>query len=209
MCSLVALYFLDPPLPWGGTTPPPSPAPPTSPRTRRVGGEAWPSCVRVSPARPAVARVPHPFPWQRPARPHACVTRLSLSSLSHVPSLSRRPSAAPPALQELLYQSLQALIASLTALIAFESVPSKPPQPRWQPVPSHPSCPCPAARGGARWRGAPRARPGGALARVGGARGAGRRQAWAPAGAEWHGVGGRGRWKRPFDFPILRSVPSL
>ena len=40
------------------------------------------------------------------------------------------------------------------------------------------------------------------LARVGGARGAGRRQAWAPAGAEWHGVGGRGRWKRPFDFPI-------
>jgi hypothetical protein len=41
------------------------------------------------------------------------------------------------------------------------------------------------------------------LARVGGARGAGRRQAQAPAGAEWHGVGGRGRWKRPFDFPIL------
>ena len=55
----------------------------------------------------------------------------------------------------------------------------------------------------ARRRGAPRARPGGVLARVGGARGAGRRQARAPAGAEWHGVGGRGRWKRPFDFPIL------
>src|SRR4030095_15220378 len=34
-------------------------------------------------------------------------------------------------------------------------------QPRRQPVPSHPSCPCPAARGGARWRGAPRARPDG------------------------------------------------
>jgi hypothetical protein len=77
--------------------------------------------------------------------------------------------------------------------------------PRRQPVPSHPSCPCPAARGGARWCGAPRARPGGVLARVGGARGAGRRQARAPAGAEWHGVGGRGQWKRPFDFPILRK----
>src|SRR4029434_419185 len=38
---------------------------------------------------------------------------------------------------------------------------------------------------------------------VGGVRGAGRRQARALAGAEWHGVGGRGRWKRPFDFPIL------
>jgi hypothetical protein len=72
-------------------------------------------------------------------------------------------------------------------------------QSRRQPVPSHPSCPCPAARGGARGRGAPRARPGGVLARVGGARGAGRRQARALAGAEWHGVGGRGRWKRPFD----------
>ena len=31
------------------------------------------------------------------------------------------------------------------------------------------------------------------------ARGAGRRQARAPEGAEWHGVGGRGWWKRPFD----------
>jgi len=87
----------------------------------------------------------------------------------------------------------------------------KPPQPHRQPVPNHPSCPCPAAQGGARWRGAPRARPGGVLVRVGGARGAGRRQARAPAGAEWHGVGGRGQWKRPFDFPILRvsSVPIL
>jgi hypothetical protein len=72
--------------------------------------------------------------------------------------------------------------------------------------PGHPSCPCPAVRGGTRWRGAPRARPGGVLARVGGARGAGRRQARAPAGAEWQGVGGRGRWKRPFDFPILKAT---
>jgi hypothetical protein len=33
----------------------------------------------------------------------------------------------------------------------------------------------------------------------------GRRQARAPAGVEWHGVGGRDRWKRPFDFPILQE----
>jgi hypothetical protein len=39
---------------------------------------------------------------------------------------------------------------SLTALIAFESVPSQPPQPRPQPVPSHPSCPWPAVRADAR-----------------------------------------------------------
>jgi hypothetical protein len=52
-------------------------------------------------------------------------------------SLSHHPSAAPPALQELLYQSLQALIASLTALIAFESVPSSragSPSPATRPV---------------------------------------------------------------------------
>src|SRR4029450_13113010 len=45
--------------------------------------------------------------------------------------------AAPPALQELLYQFLQALIASLTALIAFESVPSSragSPSPATRPV---------------------------------------------------------------------------
>src|SRR5262247_1108262 len=74
-------------------------------------------------------------------------------------------------------------------------------------LPSRAGSPSPATRPGrAQWRGAPRARPGGVLARVGGARGAGRRQARAPAGAEWHGVGGRGRWKRSFDFPILTST---
>ena len=36
-----------------------------------VGGEAWPSGVRGPPARPAAARVPHPWLWQRVARPHA------------------------------------------------------------------------------------------------------------------------------------------
>jgi hypothetical protein len=33
-------------------------------------------------------------------------------------------------------------------VVSCYEAPSKPPQPGWQPVPSHPSCPCPAARGG-------------------------------------------------------------
>ena len=39
--------------------------------TRPVSGEAWPSCVSVSPARPVVACVPHPLPRPRPAHSHA------------------------------------------------------------------------------------------------------------------------------------------
>jgi hypothetical protein len=50
-------------------------------------------------------------------------------------------------------------------------------------------------------------RPAGGILRwpAAGAGRAGRPQARASAGrmaAGWHGVGGRGRWKRPFDFPI-------
>jgi hypothetical protein len=95
--------------------------------------------------------------------------------------LSRRPSAA---------------------LVAFESVTPEQLQPCRLPVPSHPSCPCAAVRAGGlpagiqRWPAT-------------GAGRAGRSQARAAAGrvaAGWHGVGGRGRWKRPFDFPIP-SVP--
>src|SRR5262249_17827324 len=94
--------------------------------------------------------------------------------------------------------AVELIVRVIACLAEGLGIRGTPLQSRRQPVPSHPSCPCPAARGGARWRGAPRARPDGVLARVGGARGAGRRQARAPAGAEWHGVGGRGRWKRPF-----------
>jgi hypothetical protein len=48
-----------------------------------LSGEAWPSCVRVSPSRPAGARVPHPLPWQRLARPHTGAPVPRLCSLSH------------------------------------------------------------------------------------------------------------------------------
>jgi hypothetical protein len=68
------------------------------------------------------------------------------------------------------------------------SRPSQPPQPRRQPVPSHPSCPCPAARGasGTPWWGA---RQGGRREWCGPTPGAGTsgRREWADA------VGGKGR----------------
>jgi hypothetical protein len=43
----------------------------TCTRTGHGCGKTWPPCVSISPARPAVARVPHPLPWQRLARLHA------------------------------------------------------------------------------------------------------------------------------------------
>jgi hypothetical protein len=98
--------------------------------------------------------------------------------------LSRRPSAALTALQELLYQSLQ-------ALIAFESAtPGQPPpeqlQPCRLPVPSHPSCPCAAVQAGSL-----------PAASSAGAGRAGRPQARTAAGrvaAGWaDAVGGKGR----------------
>src|SRR4029450_810045 len=63
------------PLPWGGPPPPPSPAPSAAP-----------------PARPAGARVPYPFPWQRLARPHACAPVSRSCALSHRVHPSQPPS---------------------------------------------------------------------------------------------------------------------
>ena len=111
------------------------------------------------------------------------------------------------------------------------ATPEQPPpeqlQPCRLPVPSHPSCPCAAVRAGGlpavSSAGQPLARGVRADPRRGHQRagwqqggmgwadavgGKGRLiflspQAWAPAGAEWHGVGRHSRWKRPFDFPIL------
>src|SRR2546427_11796026 len=75
----------------------------------------------------------------------SCTPTSFCTSFSLHDSAQQEPSAAPPALQALLYQSLQA------ALIAFESalqaaVPPEQPQQRRLPVTSHPSCLCPAAR---------------------------------------------------------------
>jgi hypothetical protein len=107
--------------------------------------------------------------------------------------LSHRPSAALPALQELLYQSLH-------ALVAFESVtpgslpPSSSsragcPSPATHPVRAL-RCAPPAGRRrqpalASRWRGACGPTPGAGISGQDGSR-----------------VGGRGRWKRPCDFPI-------
>ena len=133
--------------------------------------------------------------------PHTLLGLLSLSFVfaARCPivctSLSRRSSAALTALQELLYQSLQ-------ALVAFESVtPEQPPPEQLQPcrllVPSHPFCPCAAVRAG----GLPAASSvGQPLAR--GVR-ADPRRGHQRAGWQQGGMGGgRSRWKRPFDFPI-------
>ena len=70
------------------------------PLTRPVGGEAWSSCVSVSPARPVVARVPHPLPWPRPAHSHALNEALATTMLA-VP-LFVPVSAAPPRVPERL-----------------------------------------------------------------------------------------------------------
>jgi hypothetical protein len=105
--------------------------------------------------------------------------------------LSRRPSAALTALQELLYQSLH-------ALVAFESVTPEQFQPCRLPVPSHPSCPCAAMRAS----GLPAAASAGlplALASAG------------RVAAGWHGwadaVGGKGRLI--FLFPRSPSANQL
>src|SRR5712691_1232862 len=77
------------------------------------------------------------------------------TSFSLHDSAQQEPSAAPPALQELLYQSLQAALiafeSSASRLIAFESVlPSSSPS----SSPSRAGCPSPAPRPGrARRRG--------------------------------------------------------
>jgi hypothetical protein len=112
-----------------------------------------------------------------------------------------------------------------TSTIPEESCPpaaalaAPPRQQRRLPVTRPPSGPCPAARayglqplarwrggGWSPWRGAPRALQGGALASGALAWRVGRRQRGhqreGGRGAQ-HGVGARGWWKRPFEFPIL------
>ena len=49
----------------------------------------------------------------------------------------------------------------------------------------------------------------GAAGAPGGAGRKGHALACAPAGAGWHRVDGRGRWKRPFEFPILILSSAL
>src|SRR4029453_16044776 len=87
------------PLPWRGTTLRPSPAPPdVSPHTARgLGGRAV--------LRRRVPTVPSSCP---------CAPSLTVAASCMPARVCTRLPAAPPALQELLYQSLQALIASLS-----------------------------------------------------------------------------------------------
>ena len=115
-----------------------------------VGGEGRLSCVlRAPPARPAAPVVQQPLAFaacstlHARTRVHASLTRARCPIVcTH---LSRRPSAAPPGLQALLYQSLQQS-PFFSRLIAFESVP--PAAPTALPA-HHPSRAGPAA---AVWR---------------------------------------------------------
>jgi hypothetical protein len=96
---------------------------------------------------------------------------------------------------------LAAALDKLQTLGHPEQPPPEQLQPCRLPVPSHPSCPCAAVRAGglpaASSAGQPLARGGRADPRRGHQR------------AGWHGVGGRSRWKRPFDFPIPLSLPRV
>ena len=128
--------------------------------------------------------------------PARVCTRLSL--VLGVPSSAPVSAAAPPQRLQCCKRFCISLF-KLSSAVLNQSPPAAPAALAARPQP--PSCPCPAAgcpeaRGasGAPWWGA---RQGGRRA------GCGPTQARAPAGAEWHGMGERSRWKRPFDFPIL------
>ena len=170
-----------------------------SPLARPVGGEGRPSCVMpVPPARPAAARMPHPSPWQRPARPlllHQFLA-IRLCSLSHRlhQSLAQLPLHSAYACARGLNQShtlayiepvslracsLQAACCYTPA--AITAVPAV--------------CWLPARRSGG---------------------GAGEAGEWLSVtrGGRWrkggqvarHRVDARGQWKRPFEFPILFPI---
>ncbi len=81
----------------------------------------------------------------------ACCTPTNFcTSFSLHDRAQQEPSAAPPALQALLYQSLQAAALSTLASVFKQrsAVLPEQPQPGRRPAPSPPSWPCPAARGG-------------------------------------------------------------
>jgi len=110
--------------------------------------------------------------------------------------LSRRPSAAPPASQELCMRLLKQFSSRLQlSPEPFEAAPSEQPQ---LPVTSHPSCPCPTARAGGLPAASSAGQPLARLVRRGVvpvARGG--------AGRARGGTGGGMRVKSGFVFPIL------
>ena len=145
-----------------------------------VGGEGRLSCVlRAPPARPAAPVVQQLLAFAACSTLHARKPVHASFTRARCPivctHLSRRPSAAPPGLQALLY--LQAGSSVLRRLIAFESVPPAAPT---APPAHHPSRAGPAA---AVWRPA-LAAPGGrhcALVSGGDPAVRGGDRGWAPA----------------------------
>jgi hypothetical protein len=99
------------------------------PLSLSAGGEAWPSCVSVPPARPAAARVPPPVPWKRVERPHAMQPSLAAarSRYSIVASASRPPPAPPCVPEGWISLRADRLLATRSATVL--TVPSS--RPAW------------------------------------------------------------------------------
>jgi uncharacterized protein len=171
-------------MPWGGTTPRLLRRL-TSPHPRAVGRETWPSGVRVSPARPAAVCLLspcHSSAQHTSTRVHQSLSCVLLQRVH--PSRPQRLRSA----SELLFIALPLQLSSRLPQSSPAAAPAAPsPGSRPGGAGLRPAC------GRQRWPAA-------------GAGRAGRPQARASAGAGWQGVGGRGRWKRPFDFPILLSM---
>src|SRR5262245_60407996 len=155
-----------------------------------MGREAWLPWAKAPPSASRGCSCAAPLVLAACCTPARVCISLSFVLAARCPivctHLSRRPSAALTALQELLYQSLH-------ALVAFESVIPEQLQPCRLPVPSPLSCPCAAVRAG----GLPAASSAGQpLAR--GVRAAPRRghqrAGWQQGGMGWaDAVGGKGR----------------
>jgi hypothetical protein len=170
----------------------PSPGPPperrcrlllrlTSPRTWRMGGEAWLPWAKAPPSASRGCSCAAPLVLAACCTPVCVCISLSFVLAARCPivytRLSRRPSAALTALQELLYQSFQALVAfaSVTPSSLPPSSSSRAgcPSPATRPVRALRCEPAACRRHPAlasRWRGACGPTPGAGISGQGGSR---------------------------------------
>ena len=119
----------------------PSSGPPPAVPLRTAGGWGGLAVLRQRPpARPAAPLVPHPSPWQRPARPQAFAP---VSRCTTVPS--RSPPQRLQRCKRFCINLCKQRSSRLNPLFKQQSSPEEPQQ-RRLPVTSHPSCLCPAAR---------------------------------------------------------------
>jgi hypothetical protein len=144
----------------GSLTPPRQPSSGPEPEALlalSVGGEGRLSCVlRAPPARPAAPVVQQPLAFAACSTLHARTHVHASLTRARCPivctHLSRRPSAAPPGLQALLYQSLQQLGSSRSSAGSSRLNQSPPPQPQRRCLPiTQAAQGQPPPSGGQRW----------------------------------------------------------